>query len=369
MTHASSYVLITPSSLQRERTGGILSRLLSRTDLELTAVQLIAFDAADAAVYAARLEQDGTPMSGRLADYVKTHFTAENRALLLLFHGEYACGKLNAVVGSFAERAAGDAPSIRDTFAEYGDGAGRFEPAVLTPIDDEAAAAELKILSAVAARSPNVAPATGIERTLVMLKPENLRAPSTRVGGIIDLLSGTGLRIVGGKLLHMSVNDALTFYAPVMEVLTNKFVRKIAEKSKLLLENELQLKLPEAALQHLETAAGRPFAEENFAQIIEFMSGRRPENCPETERRTPNEVKCLILIYEGVDAIAKIRRAIGATDPAKAAGGTVRYDFGTDITVNAVHASDSPENVRREMKIVRIAENELAELAAAPWNN
>lgn len=366
MTHASSYVLITPSSLQRERTGGILSRLLSRTDLELAAVQLVAFDSASAAVYAARLEKEGSPMSGRLADYVKTHFTAENRALLLLFRGEDACGKLNAVAGSFAERAAGDAASIRDTFAECGDA--RFEPAVLTPADDEAAAAELKILSAVAARSPNVAPATGAERTLVILKPENWRAPSTRPGGIIDLLSGTGLRIVGCKLLHMSVDDALTFYGPVMDVLTHKFVRKIAEKSKLLLENEWEMKLPEAVLPHLEAAAGRPFAEENFAQIIEFMSGRRPESCPEAERRTPNAVKCLVLIYEGADAIAKIRRVIGATDPAKAVGGTVRYDFGTDITVNAVHASDSPENVRREMAIVRIAENELAELAAAPWN-
>ena len=53
-----------------------------------------------------------------------------------------------------------------------------------------------------------------------------------------------------------------------------------------------------------------------------------------------------------------------ATDPAKAPGGTVRGDFGTDVMVNAAHASDSPENVIRESGIVRIAENPVDALLA-----
>ncbi|MBO7224093.1 MAG: nucleoside-diphosphate kinase, partial [Kiritimatiellae bacterium] len=60
------------------------------------------------------------------------------------------------------------------------------------------------------------------------------------------------------------------------------------------------------------------------------------------------------LIYEGENAVAKIRDILGATDPNKARPGSVRREFGTNIMVNAAHASDSPENAKREMKIIDI---------------
>jgi nucleoside diphosphate kinase len=60
------------------------------------------------------------------------------------------------------------------------------------------------------------------------------------------------------------------------------------------------------------------------------------------------------VVYEGIDAVRKIRDLLGATDPSKARPGSVRREFGTSIMVNAAHASDSVENARREMKIIEV---------------
>ena len=62
------------------------------------------------------------------------------------------------------------------------------------------------------------------------------------------------------------------------------------------------------------------------------------------------------------DAVRKIREVLGPTDPAKAPTGTIRREFGSTIMVNAAHASDSPDNARREMGIVKIRENNFKSL-------
>ena len=67
----------------------------------------------------------------------------------------------------------------------------------------------------------------------------------------------------------------------------------------------------------------------------------------------------MILIYEGEDAVQKIRSVLGPTDPLKAPGGTVRREFGSNVMVNTAHASDSRESYEREKNIVRIEENSL----------
>ena len=199
------------------------------------------------------------------------------------------------------------------------------------------------------------------ERTLVIIKPDNWRCPSSRPGNIIDMLSRTGLRIVGCKVHRMSVNDALEFYGPVQNALRSKLAPKIAERARHLLEENFKVKLPDASLPELVESVGIPYADDQFSQLIEFMSGKRPENCNEIERQQQNsQAKCLVLIYEGPDAISKIRSVLGPTDPSKAPGGTVRRDFGSNIMVNTAHASDSPESVEREMKIIRIDQNSLA---------
>jgi nucleoside diphosphate kinase len=64
--------------------------------------------------------------------------------------------------------------------------------------------------------------------------------------------------------------------------------------------------------------------------------------------------ECLAIVYEGVNAVNKVRDILGSTDPSKASCGTVRREFGTNIMVNAAHASDSPENAVREMAIIDI---------------
>jgi nucleoside diphosphate kinase len=71
----------------------------------------------------------------------------------------------------------------------------------------------------------------------------------------------------------------------------------------------------------------------------------------------------MILLYEGEDAVKKIRDVLGPTDPKEAPGGTVRRDFGSDVMVNAVHASDSPESAERECKVVKMAKNDFYLLA------
>jgi nucleoside diphosphate kinase len=96
---------------------------------------------------------------------------------------------------------------------------------------------------------------------------------------------------------------------------------------------------------------------ENWEQIIKFMAGRKPSECPNELRNVPGTEKCIAVVYEGVDAVRKTREVLGPTDPSKAPPGSIRREFGQTIMVNAAHASDSAENAQREMAIIQIAEN------------
>lgn len=101
---------------------------------------------------------------------------------------------------------------------------------------------------------------------------------------------------------------------------------------------------------------------DQFNQIVEFMSGSNPDKCPLEELENPGKVKSMVLIYEGENAVSKIRDVLGPTDPTKAPGGTIRREFGSNIMVNTAHASDSPESAVREMGIVRIEENNCCKI-------
>ena len=92
------------------------------------------------------------------------------------------------------------------------------------------------------------------------------------------------------------------------------------------------------------------------------MSGRSPSECPAGEVDKPGSEKCIALVYEGVDAVRKIRDVLGPTDPSKAPPGSIRREFGQTIMVNAAHASDSEENARREMGIVNVGENNFRQV-------
>ena len=95
-----------------------------------------------------------------------------------------------------------------------------------------------------------------------------------------------------------------------------------------------------------------------FDNIMRFMTGHAPSEVKtDAERQRPGTQKCIALVYEGVNAVRKIRDVLGPTDPSTAPPGSIRREFGSNITVNAAHASDSVENARREMAIVNPGEN------------
>ena len=127
-----------------------------------------------------------------------------------------------------------------------------------------------------------------IERTLSIIKPDAVA--KNVIGKIVSRFEAAGLKVVAAKLVHLSRNEAEQFYA---------------------------------------VHSARPF----FKDLVEFMiSG-------------PVFVQAL----EGEDAIAKHRDLRGATDPKKAAAGTIRADFADSIDANAVHGSDAPETAKNEI--------------------
>ncbi|MBN1864735.1 MAG: hypothetical protein JW808_07535 [Victivallales bacterium] len=387
MNEELSYILLTPYTIMKSRTGGVLARLLSRSDVELVAAQMIAPTAELAREYAESIRETVTmrnkDASHWFHDYVISSFSPapdgrRHRVLMLIFKGIDTSAKLFQIAGEITSdaRAPGHlitGETIRDTYADIvlDPETGQiqyFEPAVLTPPIREHGMRRMKMLADFAAGQSNIVENVTyknpdrIERTLVIIKPDNWRSPSSRPGSIVDMFSRTGLRIIACKVYQMSVSEALQFYGPVKEALRKKLAPRIGEKAKEIIERELKIKLCDRSLPLLTDCAGLSFADNEFSKIIEFMTGTRPEECPEDKLEKPGKVKCVVLLYEGENAVAKIRDVLGPTDPSQAPGGTVRKDFGQDILVNTAHASDSPENARREMEVVKMHQNNLSRI-------
>lgn len=127
-----------------------------------------------------------------------------------------------------------------------------------------------------------------IERTLSMIKPDAVH--DKHIGDIIQKFENAGLTIAGLKMMHLTRERAEAFYA-----------------------------------EH----KGKGF----FERLICFMTAG----------------PMCTLILEGEDAIAKNRTIMGATDPNKAEPGTLRALFAENVTINAVHGSDSPKSAEREI--------------------
>jgi nucleoside-diphosphate kinase len=126
------------------------------------------------------------------------------------------------------------------------------------------------------------------ERTLSIVKPDAVA--KQKIGEIIARAERAGLRVVAGKLLRLSREDAARFYVVHRE---------------------------------------RPF----YDSLCEFMSSG----------------PVFVSVLEGENAIVKWRETMGATDPAKAPPGSVRRDFGTNVERNATHGSDAPDTARWEI--------------------
>jgi nucleoside-diphosphate kinase len=127
-----------------------------------------------------------------------------------------------------------------------------------------------------------------IERTFGIVKPDAVAKGA--VGGVIDMIEQGGLKVISLRMTLMSKPEAEGFYA----------VHK-----------------------------ARPF----FAGLIGFMTSG----------------PCVVMALEGENAIARYRELMGATDSKKAAAGTIRAKYGTDIEKNAVHGSDGPDTARFEL--------------------
>jgi nucleoside diphosphate kinase len=378
-----SYVLVTPYTIAKSRTGGVISRLLSRLDLELVGAQMIAPDITFAKQFAGSLREEVVPSDvSLLADYVEQNMGPSggrrHRSLLLLFQGENPCEKLTGICGRlYPEHRDFDSltgETIRDTYADliYAQGDSKkvsyFEPAVLTPRSQPWADRDLALFAGYLKGQENIIKnmqypdPSKIEQTLVIIKPDNWQYASSRPGTIIDMFSRTGLRIVGIKVHRFSLTGALEFYGPVEATLKEKLSPIFGQKAREILERELKLSLRVDTEKVLAESVGLEYARDQFCKIIEFMSGRRPDTCPPRDQDKPGDVKCMILVYEGVNAIREIRKVLGPTDPLKAPGGTVRREFGSNVMVNTAHASDSPESFERERTIVKIEENSLGSI-------
>ena len=377
MSEQLAYVIVTPYSLYKSRTGGILSRLITRTGLELADLRMFAPSPALVKEYADGIvsahDTQDRKIQELLRDYVQENFSPDpktgrrRRIMALLFRGDEAVRKVRAVVGNLSlDRRGGE--TIRDTYSDLiTDDKGNvryFEPAVLSAPSADEAERKLKlwarysdtdggILENVIGYGPNE---TG-ERTLVLIKPDNFKFATGRPGNVIDFFSRTGLFIVGAKVLRMSTAQAMEFYGPVREFLRAKLKEGVSAKAKDLLEKEFSFKISEANQKALGEILGPIQGDSQFDNIVRFMSGHAPGEIPESDWQKPGTEKCIALVYEGVGAVNKIRDVLGPTDPSKAPPGSIRREFGSTIMVNAAHASDSAANAQREFGIVKPGEN------------
>jgi nucleoside diphosphate kinase len=382
MPQQLAYVIITPYSLHKSRTGGILTRLITRTGCELVSARMFAPSAELVKKYAEETISANDPQDRRIQeliyDYILRNLLPDpksgrrRRVMMLLFKGEDAVRKTRSVVGNVsADRRVGE--TIRDTYGDLiideHDELRYFEPAVLAAPTPDEADMKLKlwaqysdtdggVVENVIAYQPGEKP----ERTLVLIKPENFRFPTGRPGNMVDFFSRTGLFIVGVKVHRMSVAQALQFYGPVRETLRTKLKDVVAARAAAAIEKELGFKIGREQQQELGTILGPSFGDNQFENIVRFMSGRAPSECPLEEQDKPGTEKCIALVYEGVGAVGKIRDVLGPTDPSKAPPGSIRREFGQTIMVNAAHASDSADNGRREMGIVNVGENNFRQI-------
>lgn len=382
MAEELSYVLVNPYTLRKSRTGGILTRLLTRTALDLVAARLFAPSKALAAEYAESLktfDENSRAHKERIRrliyEYVLTNYAPDpvtghpHRVLMLLWKGEDAVAKVRECVGGISHRSL-TGESIRDTYGDYiigEDGEVKyFEPAVLAAQTPEEVRVKLKIWAKHSERDggvlENVLPykrTRRTQRTLVIIKPDNFTFPSGKPGNVMDMFSQTGLYIVGVKVNRMTVAQTEEFYAPVLPVLREKFKEFSGPRAREAMNREFGFQLPESTARPLGNIIGPHYADAQFEDIVKFMSGRKSSECGPADRQKPGTVKSLVIVYEGEDAVAKVREVLGPTDPRKAPPGSIRREFGQNIMVNAAHASDSPSNAKREMKILAVAENNL----------
>jgi nucleoside diphosphate kinase len=371
-----AYVLINPYMIRKSRTGGIIARILARTDLNFVAARMYGPNKELARQYA-ELIKDGameaTPIiAEELYKYIMFEYAPSERSgnphrtMLLLFEGPNAIQKIQNVVGGITSRASSGL-TIRDTYGDFiqdiDDNIRYFEPAVIVGHNKEYTYKALRLWAKHADQGGIIDfhgsfGKPGVERTLVMLKPDNFKEPSLRAGNIIDILSAAGLRLICVNKFTMSLEQANNFYEKVQSALYDKFNMICGEKLNSAISEALGLdQLSEEDIEAIKPTLGHLYAKRQFNSIIEFMTGLNPAKISKDGNNITHSKGCLALVYQGKNAISKIRDVLGPTDPTKARPGSVRREFGSNIMINAAHASDSPENTAREMEIIEVGKD------------
>jgi len=384
-----AYVLINPYTIFKSRTGGVITRLFTRTALELVAARMFTPSRELVAQYAEIVVSPKDPQDRKIQELIRQYILdnyspdpktgSRRRVMMLVFRGENAVRKVREAVGNIQPNKTAAGETIRDTYGDYivgPDGQVKyFEPAVLAAPTPDEAEIKLKLwakysdrdggfLDNVITYPKNVK----VEETLMLLKPDNFRFPSGRPGNILDMLSRTGLYIIAIKVHRMSVAEAEEFYEPVRALLRERLKEISGQRARLALEKEFGFGLDPQTERALGEVMGPIYAESQFNQIVQFMTGRRPSECSDAAKREHGVEKIVAVVYQGPDAVNKIRSVLGPTDPRKAPPGTIRRELGQDIMVNAAHASDSPENAKREMQIINLKEDNLKPVVEEFYN-
>jgi len=377
MSKELGFVLLTPYSLRKSRTGGIIGRLLSLTGLELVASRMFGPSNELVQKYAelVRGNEDISPeMRELLTEYLIRELTPFpdgrcHRVMMLLFEGEDAVSKLYQAAGSFIDSQE-SADTVRGTYGDFvHDNQGNvtyFEPAILIGPTIRSVKNTLGLWAEYAASDGGLLERAvridggPVEKTLVIIKPDNFTFPSARPGNVIDTFSRSGLRIIAAKLHRMSLAEALEFYGPVQQVLREKLSGYASDRACQALEKEFEFEMPDDVRDALGQTLGPAFGDQQFYSIMHFMTGHWAPDASKEDTVSEGRERCLALIYAGEDAVEKIRNILGPTDPRKATPGSVRKEFGTDVMVNAAHASDSPESVEREMGIINVESDTIS---------
>src|SRR2546427_5825585 len=285
MPQELAYVIITPYSLHKSRTGGILARLISRTSLEMAGARMFAPSPDLVQEYSKVIVSANDPQDRRIQelirDYILQNLSPDpktkrrRRVMVLLFQGEDAVRKVRSVVGNInADRRGGE--TIRDTYGdlildEHGQ-VRYFEPAVLAAPNAEEAELKLKLWGRYSGSDGGFLQNTMIyppsekpEHTLVLIKPDNFRFPTGRPGNVIDFFSRAGLYIVAIKVHRMSTAEAMEFYSPIREILRTRLNDAVATQAKAVIEKELGFKIPPKEETTLADLLGALSRDQHFA--------------------------------------------------------------------------------------------------------
>ena len=243
MTTELTYVVITPYSLIKSRTGNIIARLMSLSGCDLVGIRMMRPSDEFVDEYIRRVKSLNIPKVGKaLVDYIDQNLRRtnilrqDNRCLFLLFEGTDAVARIYDVVGKLTTVTESEANrgTIRGTYSDYimtPDGTVRyFEPAVLLPTNLEYAKNNLEFFAKLGLIDSGIyEECSEGETTLVILKPDNFFKHSVRPGNMIDMFSKTGLRIVGARMIRMSAAQGEKFYGFLRDIFRKKLKPNMAQ--------------------------------------------------------------------------------------------------------------------------------------------